>query len=89
MKKIASEQSINAFAIQYWTQGTYLWITAKDWSLWEEKLIMGPYIHHIAGEHGLLSPVLYEASKYINGVCFDPAEPSLNEIKDWLACRKK
>jgi len=50
---------------------------------------MGPYIHHIAGVHGLLSPVLYEASKYINGVCFDPAEPSLDEIKDWLACRKK
>jgi L-fucose isomerase-like protein len=71
------------------TKGTYLWIKAKDWSLWEEKLIMGPYIHHIAGVHGLLSPVLYEASKYINGVCFDPAEPSLDEIKDWLACRKK
>lgn len=65
-------------------KGTYLWIKVKDWSLWEERLIYGPYIHHVVGIHDKISPVLYEAVKYIDGIKFDPAEPSEKEIKDWL-----
>lgn len=70
------------------TRGTYIWIKVRDWSRWEEKLIYGPYIHHVAGIHGKIAPVLYEASKYIDGLEFDACEPDENEIKDWLACRK-
>lgn len=65
-------------------KGTYLWVKVRDWSIWEEHLIMGPYIHHVAGIHGKLTPILYEASKYMNGVQFDCVEPDINEIKNWL-----
>jgi len=70
------------------TIGTYLWIKVKDWSRWEEKLIYGPYIHHVVGVHGKVSAVLYEASKYIKGVNFEPCEPDIEEIKDRCAGRK-
>jgi hypothetical protein len=69
------------------TIGTYLWIKVRDWSRWEEKLISGPYIHHVAGVHGRIAAVLYEASKYMKGVCFDPCEPDTDEIRNWLAGR--
>lgn len=58
------------------TTGTYLWIKTKDWSKWEEKLIYGPYIHHVAAVHGKVSPVLYEASRYIDGLTLDAVEPT-------------
>ena len=47
------------------TRGTYAWIEVKDWPLWEEKLVTGPYIHHCSGVHENIVPVLYEACKYI------------------------
>ncbi len=68
-------------------KGTYIWIKVKDWSLWEEKLINGPYIHHVAGIHAKIAPVISEACKYIKNLCFDPVQPSQREISDWLACR--
>ncbi len=68
-------------------KGTYLWVKVKDWSRWEEKLINGPYIHHVAGIHRKIAPVLYEACKYIEGLEYDPVEPTREEISDWLACR--
>ncbi len=70
------------------TKGTYLWIKVKDWTRWEEKLIYGPYIHHVAGIHAKISPVLYEALRYIKHLEFDACEPGLEEIKDWLFCRE-
>ncbi len=70
------------------TQGTYLWIKVKDWTRWEEKLVKGPYIHHVAGIHGHVAPALYEATKYIKGLAFDDLEPTAREMDDWLACRK-
>ena len=66
------------------TRGTYLWVEVNDWSLWEEKLVTGPYIHHCSGVHGNVVPVLYEACKYIPGLKADPVEPSEKEIRDWL-----
>lgn len=56
------------------TRGTYLWIKADDWLEWEEKLMYGPYIHHVVGVHGHVAPVLYEACKYIPGLKADPVE---------------
>ena len=69
------------------TTGTYLWIKTTDWTKWEEKLIYGPYIHHVAAVHGKVSPVLYEAARYIDGLALDAVEPTEDEIKGWLAGR--
>lgn len=66
------------------TQGTYVWFGVKDWPLWEEKLIRGPYVHHVAGIHGKFASVLYEACRYIPDLMPDPVEPSEEELKKWL-----
>jgi len=65
-------------------RGTYLWIEVEDWPLWEEKLIRGPYIHHVAAIHGHVAPILYEACRYIPGLSPDPVEPTAEEIKKML-----
>jgi L-fucose isomerase-like protein len=67
-----------------YTLGTYVYLEVKDWPMWEEKIIYGPYIHHTSCIYGRYSSVLYEALRYIDGVDFDPAEPSLEEIKKGL-----
>jgi L-fucose isomerase-like protein len=69
------------------TTGTYLWIKTGDWTKWEEKLIYGPYIHHVAAVHGKFSPVLYEAARYISGLDLDAVDPGEEEIRDWIAGR--
>jgi len=68
-------------------KGTYLWFRVNDWKKWERKLVYGPYIHHAAALHGKISPVLYEASRYIKGIIFDPVEPDTREIIDWIDCK--
>lgn len=65
-------------------RGTYVWIEVKNWPLWEEKIIYGPYIHHVAGIHGKFASILYEACKYIPGLKPDPIEPTEEEIKSYL-----
>ncbi|MGQ9682795.1 MAG: L-fucose/L-arabinose isomerase family protein [Anaerolineae bacterium] len=62
------------------TRGTYLWAQVNNWPLWEQKLVYGPYIHHIVGAHGSYAPALYEACKYIPGLEADPVEPAAAEI---------
>ncbi len=57
------------------TFGTYLWMEVDDWSKWEEKIVFGPYIHHVVGIHGDYSQVLMEACKYIPGLKKDPINP--------------
>jgi L-fucose isomerase-like protein len=63
------------------TLGTYVYLEVKDWPLWEEKIIYGPYIHHVSCTYGNLAPAIYEATRYINGLTFDPVNPTLEEIK--------
>lgn len=65
-------------------RGTYLWVEVKNWPLWEEKMIYGPYNHHCVGIHGKISSVLYEACKYLPGIKFDGIEPGEEEIKRML-----
>jgi len=65
------------------TRGTYVWVEVGDWPAWEERLVCGPYIHHVTGVHGKLAPALYEACKYI-GIAPDPIEPSEAEIRAFL-----
>jgi len=55
-----------------YTRGTYLWIETDDWLEWEEKLIYGPYIHHVTGVHGRVAPILMEACRYVPGLEADP-----------------
>jgi L-fucose isomerase-like protein len=61
--------------------GTYVYMEVKDWPLWEEKIIYGPYIHHISGIYGNYAAAIYEATRYIDGLVFDPVEPSMDEIR--------
>ncbi|MCL4416944.1 MAG: hypothetical protein M1365_09650 [Actinobacteria bacterium] len=69
------------------TVGTVLWVEVKDWTKWEERLIYGPYIHHVAAVHGKISPVLYEAVRYIKGLILDAIDPDEDEIRDYLTGR--
>lgn len=62
------------------TRGTYSWFEVNDWPMWEERIVKGPYIHHCAGVHGKVAPVLYEACRYI-GVEPDPVSPTKEEIE--------
>lgn len=55
--------------------GTYVWVKVSDWEKWEEKLVFGPYIHHVAGAFGAYSQILSEACKYIGCLAPDPMDP--------------
>ena len=52
------------------TDGNYVWIQTQDWGKWEDKLMYGPYIHHIAGVYGSYKAVFHEACKYM-GIIHD------------------
>lgn len=54
------------------TTGTYVWMETDNWHRWEEKLMFGPYIHHLGVCYGNYLPVLREASRYL-GLHFDSA----------------
>ena len=64
-----------------YNKGTYVYMQVPDWPLWEEKLIYGPYIHHVSGAYGNYSAALYEASRYIENLTFDPVQPDLETIR--------
>ncbi len=66
------------------SRGTYVWIETGDWPLWEERIIRGPYVHHVAGIHGHYAAGLYEACRYIPALDPDPVEPTEAEIQSWL-----
>ncbi|MFP4028321.1 MAG: L-fucose/L-arabinose isomerase family protein [Candidatus Brocadiia bacterium] len=66
------------------TYGTYLWVEVNDWPRWEERLVCGPYVHHIVGVHGKLAPVFYEACKFIGDVEPDLIDPEEKEIRAYL-----
>jgi len=65
------------------TRGTYLWAKFGNWPLWEERLIRGPYVHHVVGVHGHIAPALYEACRFL-GIQPDCVEPTEAEIQAWL-----
>lgn len=64
------------------TVGTYIWLEVDDWMAWERKFIRGPYIHHVAGVHGKLSPILQEACRYLSGVIADPIGATPEALED-------
>jgi L-fucose isomerase-like protein len=65
------------------TQGTYVWLEVNDWLMWEKKLVEGSYVHHCAGVHAHVAPILHEACKYIPHLRPDPAYPTADEITQW------
>ncbi len=65
------------------TRGTYVWVEADNWPLWEERLVYGPYIHHIVGVHGKLAPALYEGMKYL-GIRTELVEPDEGQVRAYL-----
>jgi len=65
------------------TIGTYLWVEVDNWPKWEQKLIYGPYIHHIVGIYGYLAPTLYEVTRYIPSLDPDLISPSEEEVTAW------
>lgn len=57
------------------TMGTYVWMETDNWKKWEEKLMFGPYIHHLGAIYGKMFPVLKEAARYLR-VKLDSVEES-------------
>ncbi|MGI6115974.1 L-fucose/L-arabinose isomerase family protein [Luoshenia tenuis] len=55
------------------TTGTYVWLEVDNWKRWEEKLMFGPYIHHVAGVYGKYLPIFREVARYLN-VNFDTVD---------------
>lgn len=55
------------------TTGTYVWFETDHWKSWEERLMFGPYIHHVGGMYGYYLPVLREAARYL-GLKFETPE---------------
>lgn len=56
------------------TFGTYMWAEFKDLSKLENKLINGPYIHHMSEVYGKYADVLEEFCKFVPELEFDPLE---------------
>jgi len=61
-------------------RGTYVWFEVRDWPRWEERLVRGPYIHHVSGAYGHHAAALCEACRFLPGVTADPFEPSAEEL---------
>ncbi len=53
------------------TNGNYLWVEVDSWAKWEKKLVLGPYIHHVACVYGHHTAPIEEACKYMEGLNFD------------------
>ena len=66
------------------SRGSFVWVEVRDWPLLEERLVTGPYVHHVVGIHGNVIPVLYESCKYIPGLRPDAVDPEEREIQSWL-----
>ncbi len=65
------------------TMGNYVWAKVGNWPLWEERLVYGPYIHHVVGVYGKLAPALYEAAKYLD-IEPDLVEPDEAEVRAFM-----
>lgn len=56
------------------TVGTWVWFEVDNWKRWEEKLMFGPYIHHVAGVYGRYKDVMREVCRYLGCVEFDEVD---------------
>lgn len=65
-------------------RGSYVWMEVNDWPAWEERLVRGPYIHHVSGAYGRYAAVLYEATRFLPGVQPDLLDPTAAQVEAWL-----
>lgn len=65
-------------------KGTYLWSRFHNWPKWEDRLIYGPYIHHVGLVYGKYARVLYSACRYIDGLEADPVYPDKTMLEESL-----
>jgi L-fucose isomerase-like protein len=56
------------------TTGTWVWFEVDNWKRWEEKLMFGPYIHHVAGVYGHYKDIMKEVCRYLGDVEFDEVD---------------
>jgi L-fucose isomerase-like protein len=57
------------------TTGTWAWLEVDHWKNWEEQLIFGPFIHHVAGIYGKYAEVIAEAARYLGFRVVTPETP--------------
>ena len=62
------------------TNGTYVYIKTDNWKRWEEKLMFGPYIHHLGGAYGSYKDVLREVARYLKLNFDDPDEQGIHSL---------
>ena len=60
--------------------GTFTYLEVEDWPLWEEKIIYGPYIHHVICAYGNYAHVFHDVCRYLD-ITFDPATPTAEELR--------
>jgi L-fucose isomerase-like protein len=47
------------------TRDFYTYLEVDDWSLWEEQIVRGPYIHHCSCVYGHCAEILEEACRFL------------------------
>ena len=57
------------------TTGTWFWLEVDNWKNWEEQLMFGPFIHHVAGAYGKYSGAIAEAARYLGVHVVTPDTP--------------
>ncbi|MCL1830264.1 MAG: fucose isomerase [Oscillospiraceae bacterium] len=57
------------------TTGTWVWLEVDDWKKWEERLMYGPFIHHVAGVYGQVKDVITEVARYLGVNVITPDSP--------------
>ena len=57
------------------TTGTWVWLEVDNWKNWEEQLMFGPFIHHVAGVYGKYTDVITEAARYLGVNVITPSTP--------------
>ena len=57
------------------TTGTWVWLEVDNWKNWEEQLMFGPFIHHVAGVYGKYTEAITEAARYLGVHVVTPATP--------------
>jgi len=62
-----------------YNQGTFTYFEFENLNRFENKLVTGPYIHHISAVREDVVPILYEATKYldIDSDFYDPIEENV------------
>jgi L-fucose isomerase-like protein len=54
-----------------YTRNTYVWVQSESWEALEQKIVYGPYLHHVACIYDDVTEVLQEVCKYIPSLTFD------------------